>query len=285
MNYRHAFHAGNFADVLKHALLVGLIRAMQRKDKGFVFVDTHAGRGRYDLALAAEGDSKARIPEWPGGIGRLWGRSDLPPGVDDYVGIVRSHDAYRGNGTAEPRFYPGSPRIAKALARPQDRIELWEMHPEEGESLRDEFLGERRVSVHLADGYGALRACLPPKERRALVLIDPPFEAPGEWAEVSRALAEGVHRFPGGAYMVWYPLSERAPAGGFHDELRAAGLPSLAVELTVDPDAAGIRGCGIAVINPPWRFDAEARSILDYLGPVLDRGHGAQGSVRWVVAK
>ena len=103
--------------------------------------------------------------------------------VDDYVGIVRAHDAYRGNGTAEPRFYPGSPRIAKALARPQDRIELWEMHPEECESLRDEFLGERRVSVHHADGYGALRACLPPKERRALVLIDPPFEAPGEWAE------------------------------------------------------------------------------------------------------
>jgi 23S rRNA (adenine2030-N6)-methyltransferase len=285
VNYRHAFHAGNYADVLKHALLVRLVRALQRKEKGFVFVDTHAGGGRYDLSRAARGDSRARQPEWPGGIGRLWGRADAPPEVQDYLGIVRRYDRSQGNLTASPRFYPGSPRLVRLIGRPQERLELWEKHPAECAALRKGFSGERRVSVHEADGYGAMAACLPPAERRALVLVDPPYEAPQEWSEVSAALGAGISRFPGGTYAVWYPLTGRARMDGFLGWLEGAGVPSLAAELVMEPDAAGMRGCGVAVVNPPWRFDGEARSILGYLEGVLARAHGAQGSVRWVVPK
>lgn len=283
MNYRHAFHAGNYADVLKHAILVRLVRALQGKAKGFVFVDTHAGRGRYDLSRAARGDSRARQPEWPHGIGRLWDRADAPQEVEEYLAIVRAYDRSQGNLSAAPRFYPGSPRIARLAARPQDRLEFWEKHPAECEALRNEFLGERRVSVHEADGYRAMRASLPPAERRALVLIDPPFEAPGEWREVSAALADGLGRFPGGTYAVWYPLTGRARKEGFLGWLEGAGAPSFAAELVVDPKAPGMTGCGVVVVNPPWRFDGEARSILGYLEGALARGHEAQGSVRWIV--
>lgn len=283
MNYRHAFHAGNYADVLKHAILVRLARALQAKAKGFVFVDTHAGRGRYDLSRAAQGDSGARRPEWPDGIGRLWDRVDAPEPVQDYLAIVRGYDRSQGNLSAEPRFYPGSPRIARLVARPQDRLEFWEKHPAECAALRSEFAGERRVSVHEADGYGAMRACLPPAERRALVLIDPPFEATGEWREVSAALAGGLGRFPGGTYAVWYPLTGRAGIERLLGRLGGAGAPSFAAELIVDPEAPVMTGCGVVVVNPPWRFDGEARSILGYLEGVLARGHRAHGSVRWIV--
>jgi 23S rRNA (adenine2030-N6)-methyltransferase len=283
VNYRHAFHAGNFADVLKHALLVRLLRAMQRKERGFAFVDTHAGRGGYDLSRASEGDSRERVPEWPDGIGRLWDRADAPAEVADYVGLIRDFDRGRGNLAPAPRFYPGSPRIARILSRPQDRMELWERHPSEFASLRDEFGGERRVSLHEEDGYGAVRACLPPAERRALVLIDPPFESPSEWADVSASLAEGLARLPAGTFAVWYPLTERARAEGFVRLLESVRVPTLAVDLVVDPDAPRMKGCGVIVANPPWKFEGEARGIVDYLARVLCRGQEAQGSVRWVV--
>lgn len=285
MNYRHAYHAGNFADVLKHALLVRLIRSMQRKEKGFLFVDTHAGRGLYDLEQAALGDTQERAPEWPDGIGRLWGRTDMPAEVADYAELVRAADQGRGNLTQEPRFYPGSPRIAKALARPQDRLELWEKHPEECGALREEFHGERRVSVHCADGYGALRACLPPAERRALVLIDPPFESASEWDHIASSMDEGMRRMPGATYAVWYPVSDRVPAGAYLDSLRLAGKPSFVADLNVPHSGPGISGCGVLVVNPPWKVDGEARVIVDYLAAALDRGQQAQGSVRWIVPK
>jgi len=285
VNYRHEFHAANYADVLKHALLVRLVRALQRKATGFVFVDTHAGRGRYDLDRAAQGDSKAREPEWPGGIGRLWDRRDAPAEVLDYLGLVRGFDRGQGNLASAPRFYPGSPRIVRLIARPQDRLELWEKQPAECAALRGEFAGERRVSVHEADGYQAMRACLPPAERRALVLIDPSFEAPQEWSDLAAALAEGLARFPGGTYAVWFPLTGRAGGGGLLDRLERSGAPCLAAELVVDPGATRMTGCGVAVVNPPWRFDQDARVILGYLEGVLARGHGAQGSVRWIVPK
>jgi 23S rRNA (adenine2030-N6)-methyltransferase len=285
LNYRHAYHAGNFADVLKHAVLVRLLRGMQKKEKGLVFVDTHAGRGRYDLSEASEGESRARTPEWPDGIGRLWGRTDAPPGVGDYLAVVRDFDRARGNLATVPRFYPGSPRIARLVARPQDRLELWERHPEECAALREEFLGERRVSVHEADGYGAMRACLPPAERRALILVDPPFEAPSEWPDACASISEGLDRFPSATTMVWYPLTGRARSDGFFDFLVARENPALCAELVVYPDAPRMRGCGLAIINPPWKFDDEVRSIVYYLGSVVYRGEAAQGSVRWVVPK
>lgn len=281
MNYRHAFHAGNYADVLKHALLVQLLRALQRKDRGYVFVDTHAGRGGYDLSLAAQGDSRPREPEWPRGIGSLWGRTDAPPAVLDYVALVRGYDRGRGNLTPAPRFYPGSPRIARLVGRPQDRLELWESQPAECDALRSSFEGERRVSIHQADGYGAMRACLPPAERRALVLVDPPYEDAGEWATAADALGEGLRRFAAGTFAVWYPLTGRARAAGFIGSLGALDAPLLTVELVVDPQGEGMRGCGVVVANPPWRFDDEARSIVAYLASALPGG-ASEGTVRWI---
>jgi 23S rRNA (adenine2030-N6)-methyltransferase len=285
VNYRHAYHAGNHADVFKHALLVLLVRFLQRKEAPFLFVDTHAGRGRYDLSLSAEGDSRPRTPEWPGGIGLLWDRSDAPAAVLDYLGVVREFDRAQGNLAPGPRFYPGSPRLVREISRPADRLELWERHPEECAALRLEFGGERRVAVHEADGYGAIRACLPPRERRALVLIDPPFESQAEWASVSSALAEGKERLPAGTYAVWYPLTERARPDEFLASLRSLGVPSLSVELLLDADGPGLRGSGVAVVNPPWKFEAEAGAIADYLAASLSRGGRAEASLRWIVPR
>ncbi len=285
LNYRHAYHAGNFADVLKHALLVRLMRSLQRKETPFVFVDTHAGRGSYDLLAASEGETHPRAPEWPGGIGRLWDSAELPPGLADYVGLVRGYDRARGNPGPGPRFYPGSPRLARLAARAQDRLELWERQPDECAALREDVLGERRVSVHGEDGYGAMRACLPPAERRALVLVDPPFEAQGEWNAVEAALGEGLTRFPGGTYAVWYPLTARARPDEFFGFLKSTEAPSLCAELVVDPSAPRMAGCGLAILNPPWLFDSEAREILTYLSSVTYRDSGAQGDVRWIVSE
>lgn len=284
MNYLHAYHAGNPADVLKHALLVRLVRALQKKERGFLFVDTHAGRGAYELSEVPATGSKARKPEWPEGIGRLWERNDAPLEVRDYLDVVRGYDRTRGNLTRAPRFYPGSPRLVRLVSREQDRLELWEKHPAECAALRSAFVGERGVSFHEADGYAAIKACLPPAERRGLVLIDPPYESQTEWLDVSAALAEALRRFPGGTYAVWYPLTARARVDRLLDSLKAAGTPAFAAELVLDPDSAGMKGCGVAVANPPWRFDAEAQTILGYLGQVLARD-GISGSVRWIVPK
>ena len=281
MNYRHAFHAGNYADVLKHALLVQLVRALQKKERGLLFVDTHAGRGRYDLALACEGLTGKREPEWPGGIGRLWDRGDPPPAVLDYLGLVRAFDRSQGNLTPVPRFYPGSPRIARLLSRPQDRLDLWEAQPAECDALRKAFEGERRVSIHQADGYGAMKASLPPAERRALVLFDPPFEDPEELSLVAAALGEGLRRLPAGTFAVWYPVTGRARMAGFAEMLLASGAPSLCAELIVDPAGPGMRGCGVVVVNPPWRFDDEARAVVGYLAVALS-GDESESSVRWI---
>jgi 23S rRNA (adenine2030-N6)-methyltransferase len=283
VNYRHAYHAGNFADVLKHALLVRLLRALHRKDKGVVVVDTHAGRGSYDLAQAAVGDTLARAPEWPEGIGRLWDRTDLPAELADYVAVIRDFDRSRGNPGPGPRFYPGSPRIARSVGRPQDRLELWERQPDECARLRAEFEGERRLAVHEADGYGAVRACLPPPERRALVLIDPPFESPGEWGQIASTLAEGLERFPAGTYAVWYPLTERSQADRLEVTLAGVRAPTLVAELVVNPEARRMKGCGVVIINPPWQFHGEVEAIVRYLASVLYRGAEAHGSVRWMV--
>jgi 23S rRNA (adenine2030-N6)-methyltransferase len=286
VNYRHHFHAGNFADVVKHALLVQLIRALQKKEKGFLFLDTHAGRGGYDLAAAAKGDSLSRKPEWPDGIGRLWARADQPASLNGYVDLVRQFDRDRGNREAAPRYYPGSPWIARLLARPQDRLALCERQPAECAELRAEFQFSPRTTVQEMDGYGALRALLPPPEKRALVLIDPPFEAQDEWRQVADALRDGLRRFPSGVYALWYPLTERAKVEAFFEELLSLSPPpTLAAELAVagEGGALKMRGCGLVIINPPWQFDALAEPMLAYLAELLAQGPGAGARITWLV--
>jgi len=286
MNYRHHFHAGNFADVMKHALLVRLVVALQKKEKGFLYLDTHAGRGSYDLAAEAQGDSLARQPEYPNGIGRLWTRTDLPAELTGYVELVKKFDRERGNQEAPPRYYPGSPRIVQMLARPQDRLALCEKQPEEFELLDIELSREPRVSVQERDGYGAVRAMLPPPEKRALILIDPPFEQANEFAQMVTAVGEGLARFPSGVFALWYPLTERARVDAFLDGLMDLKLPpTLAMELMVAGEASALKmkGCGLVVINPPWQFDREAGPSLTWLAEALAQERGANARCRWLV--
>lgn len=297
MNYRHRYHAGNFADVLKHAVLLRLIGALQAKEKGILYLDTHAGRGGYDLSAAASGASQAREPEWPAGVGRLWTRADLPEELAEYVAAVREFDAAGRlregvpDGSADvesgPRFYPGSPWLALARLRMQDRAMVCERQPEEAAALAEEFFGRRRVSAQQMDGYVAVKAALPPPERRALVLIDPPFELADEWARIVQALRDGLARLPGGTFAVWYPLTARARVDSFYRELLAVPKlpPCFTVELLIGGEEAGLKlwGCGILVINPPWGLDRSLDRMARWLGPVMAQGPGARGGVHWLV--
>ncbi|PTY01069.1 23S rRNA (adenine(2030)-N(6))-methyltransferase RlmJ [Opitutus sp. ER46] len=292
MNYRHHYHAGNFADVMKHVLLVRLLRALQQKPKPYLYLDTHAGRGAYDLRAAAIGDTLARTPEWPDGIGRLWHRAGLPEPVADYVALVREFDRARGNLESEVRYYPGSPVLASRVLRAEDRLALCEKHPAECDALRLEF-GRRRTgpegpgaAVQDMDGYTAIRAVLPPRERRALILVDPPYEAQDEFAQVATALGEGLKRFPSGVFALWYPLTERARVRDFLSAIVAGRPPAtLVAELAIAGDEAArkLKGCGLVIVNPPWRFEAEARGTLGFLADVLAQEPGAAGRVDWLV--
>lgn len=251
MNYRHAFHAGNFADCLKHALLVWLLDALCRKPAPFFVLDTHAGVGRYDL----NDTPAARTGEWRNGISRLL--DDPPEALRRYAGLVR-----------DLGLYPGSPALIRALLRPDDTLACCELHPEDAVALRRLFARDRQVAVHQRDGYEALGALLPPSQKRGLVLIDPPFEDPGEFASLTAGLAKGHGRFRGGVFAAWYPVKHRAPVRAFHDALRATGIRDIvAAELLLrEPlDPARLNGCGLLVINPPFRFEAEAPAILDAL--------------------
>lgn len=286
MNYRHHFHAGNFADVLKHAVTLRLVAAMQRKPKGFLYLDTHAGRGGYDLLSAARGDSLERKPEWPEGIGRLWSAPDLPAVLADYVEAIRAHDRRQGNLTPEPRFYPGSPVLIGAALREQDRMVLCERQPDECAALRAALARTPRCTVSESDGYTAVRALLPPPERRALMLIDPPFENESEFADIVRAVREGLRRLPDAVIAIWYPLTRRARVDAFFEELARANLPAtLTVEIEVANDDAPIkmRGCGVVVVNPPWQIAAELEPAVQALAPLLAQRAGAVGRVTWLV--
>ncbi len=286
MNYRHHYHAGNFADVLKHAVLVRLVRAMQRKERGFRYVDTHAGRGRYDLASAARGDTLERKPEWPEGIGRLWNRAALPEVLADYVAQVKAFDQKLGNLESTPRFYPGSPRLVEALARPQDRLSLFEKQPEEAEALRLEFAFSLGVGIQSTDGYSGLKGQLPAPEKRALVLIDPPFETKDEFAQVVASVDAALRRAPASTIAIWYPLTERARVDAFFENLTALALPpTFALELTVVGPAheMKMKGSGLVVINPPWQIDRELEPAAVSLAEVLAQDQGGRAELRWLV--
>ncbi|MEJ0048609.1 MAG: 23S rRNA (adenine(2030)-N(6))-methyltransferase RlmJ [Rhodospirillales bacterium] len=251
MNYRHAYHAGNWADCMKHALLVWLLRALALKQKPFFVLDTHAGLGHYDL----DAEQARRTGEADAGIRRLL---DAPSTVlADYLGLVR-----------ELGLYPGSPAIIRALLRPGDRLVCCELHPEDHAVLRRHFGRDPQAHVHLRDGFAALGALLPPPERRGLVLIDPPYEAPDEYLRVAAGLATANARFPGGVLAAWYPIKHRAPVRAFHATIRDTALRDVVAAeflLRSPLDAARLNGCGLLVVNPPWGFETAVLPILDAL--------------------
>jgi len=282
MNYRHIFHAGNFGDVLKHVLLVSLVRAMRRKEKGFLFLDTHAGIGAYDLS-----SSRAdRTAEYLDGIGRLWDRSDLRGPLAEYVRVVREFNDAAGGPGEMVRYYPGSPAIVAALLRPQDRMALSELHPDDFVTLKENMHRYRRVSAQCIDAYSALKAYLPPAERRGLILIDPPYEDPNETSRLRDGLANALQRFPGGVYAIWYPIKDRAGAEAFRASMASLPLPAtVAAELTIGDDAPGrdrLCGSGMLILNPPWRIEDELTETLGALGPILAQETGARAGLKWL---
>lgn len=253
MNYRHAFHAGNFADVFKHTILLGLLDALRAKPAAFCYVDTHAGRGLYDL----RGDEAARTGEAADGVQRLRDAAALPAALRGYLDEVMRLPANAGGELVQ---YPGSPLLAQARLREQDRAILCELQPDEAAALRLALRGDARLAVHRRDGYEALGALLPPAQKRGLVLIDPPFEAQtAEYPAIQAALAGAFPRWPGATHAVWYPVKRHDAIVPFHRWLRAnaPGEDVLVAELMRHAGDSPLRlnGCGVAIINPPWRFD------------------------------
>lgn len=261
MNYRHAFHAGNFADCVKHALLVWLVRALQRKDKPAFFLDTHAGRGRYDLESA----EARRTGEWRDGIARL--RAAPDPVLGDYLGVVE-----------QLGLYPGSPLLIRALMRAGDRLACCEWHAEEAAALKRLFAGDPAVAVHQRDGWEALGALLPPPERRGLTLIDPPFEAEDEFERLTDGLRRAHRRFATGVLAAWYPIKSRARVRQIHALLRESGFAdALAAELCrrAPRDPAMLNGCGVIIVNPPFGFAEAATALLRALHDRLAEDEGS----------
>ncbi len=275
MNYRHAFHAGNFADVVKHALLCSLIRYLQRKEKPFRVMDTHAGRGLYDLS----GDEARRTGEGTEGIDRLIASPAWDdPLLADYRAAVEDTRARFG-----PDAYPGSPLIARHLLRRQDRLSAYELHPVDAAALAEQFAGDVQVKTIELDGWLALGAHVPPKEKRGLVLIDPPFERTDEIETIVEQLQRAHARWPGGIYAVWYPLKRPAQYGRFHDLLRGSGIPNIvAADFWREPFGPDepLVGTGFVVVNPPFTFAEEAKALMSLLQPVLQTSTQAECGVR-----
>lgn len=278
MNYRHAYHAGNHADVLKHIALARIFVLMARKDTPFAYLDSHSGIGLYDLL----GNEASRTGEWESGIGRLWERDDLPELLQDYLEVVR---ALNPDGGLE--FYPGSPELARRLTRPQDRVMLNELHPEDGRLLKANMAGERRISVHQGDGWLLPRAFLPVSEKRGVLLIDPPFEQPDDLERCVTALDEAIGRMRQTVVAIWYPIKDRRQLKRFYQRLEKSSAPKmLRVELCVHPadTADRLNGSGLVIANPPWPLGEELRGLLPWLADTLAQSEGSS-QVDWLIAE
>jgi 23S rRNA (adenine2030-N6)-methyltransferase len=278
LNYRHAFHAGSFADVLKHAVLCRVLGYLREKPAAFRVIDTHAGAGRYDLASR----EAERGGEWRDGIGRLV-EAALPPPVADllapYLEAVRAF-----NKAGELRSYPGSPALAQAFLRRQDRMIACELEPHAAKTLRRALRGDERVKAIEIDGWTALSAYVPPVERRGLVLIDPAFEQEGDFARLANDLLSAHRKWASGIYMLWYPIKGRPQPDALAKRLARLNIPKmLRAELTVAPlsDPSKLNGCGLILVNPPWTLEAELTALLPALASVLARDGAGSSRRNW----
>lgn len=264
LSYRHAFHAGNFADVLKHLVLVRLLDYLTAKDAPLLFVDTHAGAGSYDLTGAAA----RKTGEVEGGLARLWDRNDLPEPLARYLALVREH-----NGPGPLARYPGSPWLAARLLRPGDRLVAFELHPAEVGPLANLANGDRRLRVLREDGFAGLTGLLPPPERRGLVLLDPSYEVKEDYRRVVETLRGAHRRFATGVYAIWYPVVDRRRIEALERAVVAAGIQRVhQVELGVG--RGRMRECGMLIVNPPWTLVPEMETCLPWLAGVLGEGRG-----------
>lgn len=282
MNYRHAYHAGNFADVVKHAALVRLVEYLKLKDKAFRVIDTHAGTGLYDLSS----EEAQKTGEWLGGIGRLMDAKLSPEAqalLAPYLDAVGATGADHGIDE-----YPGSPLIARRLLRPQDRLSAIELHPQDFERLKELFAGDFQVRAIELDGWLALGAHLPPKEKRGLVLVDPPFEQEGEFDRLAEGLVRAHRRWPGGIYALWYPIKDRAAVAQFRRKLKETGIPKvldIAFEIRSPSREERFDGTGLVVVNPPYLFENEMRVLLPELKKALAEDPKAKWSIEWLAGE
>ena len=282
MNYRHAFHAGSFADVLKHAVLARILHHLREKPAAFRVIDTHAGEGLYDLT----GAEASRGGEWHEGIERLVA-APLDPEVAallapylDVIGALNERDRLK--------IYPGSPALVRAWLRPQDRLIACELEPRAERSLASHLRGDGRIKTLAIDGWTALAAYVPPPERRGLVLVDPPFEEDGDFHALSRGLAVAHRKWASGIYMLWYPIKGRPEPDALAKRLRRGGTPKmLRVELTVAPlsDPTRLNGCGLILVNPPWKLENELSTLLPALAAVLGRQGKGGHRLDWLTSE
>jgi 23S rRNA (adenine2030-N6)-methyltransferase len=285
LSYRHAFHAGNHADVLKHTVLIQLLRYLNQKETPYTYVDTHAGAGMYAL----DSSEAVKNAEFDSGIGRLWQRKDLPALLADYVDLVKSL-----NADGRMRYYPGSPYCAEKVMREQDRLRLFELHPRDAAILHENFqrlesarqgAGARgkRVMIGKADGFEGLKALLPPPSRRGLVLIDPPYEVKEDYRRVKDTLEDALKRFATGVYAVWYPVLQRLESRRLPEQLKR--LPAQAwLNVTLSnrdatPDGFGLHSSGMFILNPPWTLEPMLRDLLPFLVGALGQDRGARFTI------
>ncbi len=265
MNYRHGYHAGNFADVVKHIALVAILLHLRKKDAGFAVVDSHGGRGAYDLG----GEQAGKTGEAQKGVARLTDLSgDMPEALSTYLSLVKSES-----------LYPGSPLIAARLLRPQDRLTAIEKHAQEFAVLQETLAPFRNATAEQGDGYARAVKLAPPPSRRGLVLIDPPFEAPDEFSSLARALRDATRKFASGIYLAWYPVKSQAEADAFTGEVLAAGVTkALTVDAAIDAPDGKLGRAALLVINPPYGFDATMQASAALIAPRLE----ARIRTQWV---
>jgi 23S rRNA (adenine2030-N6)-methyltransferase len=282
VNYRHAFHAGGFADVFKHAVLCRILHYLREKPAAFRVIDSHAGAGLYDLA----GPEASRGGEWHDGIEKLMAASLAAPVaalLAPYLDVVGAL-----NGRGRLKVYPGSPALARAWLRPQDRLIACELEPQAAAALTRNMRGDERIKTIAIDGWSALSAYVPPKERRGLVLVDPPFETASDFRRLTQGLAAAHRKWTTGIYMLWYPVKDRGEPDAFAKRLRRLGLAKmLRAELTVAPlgDPTRLSGCGLIIVNPPWTLAGELAILLPALAKILGRGPRAGSRVDWLAGE
>ena len=276
LSYRHSFHAGNHADVLKHTVQSLIIESLKEKDKPFLYLDTHAGAGRYQLS----GELAERTGEYLEGIARIWAQESVPEELKTYLEAVSAL-----NPRGDLRFYPGSPLIAAHLLRDHDKLNISELHPSDFPLLRNEFSRDNRARVVREDGYQQLKSQLPPLSRRGFVLIDPPYELKSDYQAVVKGIQEGHRRFATGTYAVWYPVVLRQQIKRMVKDFQATGIRKiLQIELAVRPDSdqRGMTASGMIVINPPWKLESQMKSVLPWLHKVLVPEGTGHTLVEWI---
>lgn len=277
LSYRHSFHAGNHADVLKHCVQSLIITALKEKDTAFLYLDTHAGAGRYLL----DSPQAERTGEYLQGIARLWQQPDVPDLLSPYLQAIGNL-----NPCGQLKYYPGSPLIARHLLRAYDKLMLTELHPTDYPLLRTEFSKDPRAQVQKGDGYQQLKAKLPPPARRGLILIDPPYELKSDYRAVVEGIHQGYKRFSTGIYALWYPVVLRQQIKRMISELQGCGIRRiLQIEMAVRPDSdmRGMTASGMIVINPPWKLEAQMRKLLPWLHQHLVPEGTGHTIVEWIV--